>query len=211
MGVITDVVDSIFGGNSANKAAKISAGGADQMAQIIQDQYNTSRNDLAPWRTVGKSALDELAAATGIPNSSGVVSPSPDYSSFYKSPDYNFAFDQGQKALEGSLAARGLSKSGAALKELTGFGQGMASQYLNNYLNRLANIAGLGQTATNTTSALGANAATNSGQAIANAADATASGYLAKRQGQLGAFNAIANPFSSGGGSSLMQLAQMFM
>src|SRR5690606_28167033 len=41
----------------------------------------------------------------------------PDYSDFYNSPDYQFAFDEGMRATNASLAARGLSGSGRAMKE----------------------------------------------------------------------------------------------
>lgn len=43
-------------------------------------------------------------------------------------PGYKFRLEQGQKALERNLAAQGKYLSGAALKELTEYGQGMASQ-----------------------------------------------------------------------------------
>lgn len=43
-------------------------------------------------------------------------------------PGYQFRLEQGQKALERNLAAQGKYLSGAALKELTEYGQGMASQ-----------------------------------------------------------------------------------
>jgi hypothetical protein len=71
------------------------------------------------------------------------------YAQFRESPDYKFALEQGQRATNQSLAARGLSNSGAALKELTNYGQGVASQQLGNYKNQLMSLAGIGQTATN--------------------------------------------------------------
>lgn len=43
-------------------------------------------------------------------------------------PGYNFRLEQGRKALEKNLAAQGKYLSGAALKELTDYGQGAASQ-----------------------------------------------------------------------------------
>jgi len=125
----------------------------------------------------------------------------PDYSAFYKSPDYKFTFDQGQRAVNSGLAARGLSNSGRAMKELTRYGQGAASTQLNNYRNQLAALAGVGQTATTNTAQLGAATAGNIGQSYQNAADARASGYL-------GQANAINNTINQGTG--LYALSQLY-
>ena len=100
-----------------------------------------------------------------------------DWSSFFDSPDYQFAFDEGNRAVNAGLAARGLSNSGAAMKELTRYGQGMASQQLGNYTNRLAALAGIGQTATQATGSAGMQAANGIGTAQMAAGDARASGY----------------------------------
>lgn len=116
----------------------------------------------------------ELAGlrATPEPGTQG-----PDFSQFYQSPDYQFALEEGNKALDRSAASRGRLFSGAQMKGLSRYNQGMASQQFNNYANRLASIAGIGQTATNTTAGLGANYAANAGNALQNAGAARASGY----------------------------------
>lgn len=103
----------------------------------------------------------------------------PDYSRFYNSPDYQFANEQGMRAVTQGLAARGLSpESGPGLKALIRFGQGLASQKLGEYKNSLAALAGIGQTATGQTAAAGQNAAMGMSQAYQNAGDARASSYL---------------------------------
>ena len=50
-------------------------------------------------------------------------------------PSMAFQLKEGQNAIQGSLAARGLVNSGAALKELTRFGTGLAQQNYNNAAN----------------------------------------------------------------------------
>lgn len=66
-------------------------------------------------------------------------------------PFYQFQFQQGLDAVQGSAAARGMLDSGRALKELMGYGQGMASSQLdkgyNREMNRLQYLAGLGSNA----------------------------------------------------------------
>lgn len=55
---------------------------------------------------------------------------------------YKFRFNQGQEALNRSLAARGLANSGNRLMELTKYGQDMASQEYDNQANRLNALLG---------------------------------------------------------------------
>lgn len=68
---------------------------------------------------------------------------------FYESPDYQFRFREGQRAMDSSAAARGMLLSGAQLRALNEFGSGLASGEYGNYYNRLAGIAGMAQTPTN--------------------------------------------------------------
>lgn len=53
---------------------------------------------------------------------------------------YKFAFQQGNEAVNRSLAARGLLKSGNRLAELTKFGQGLASQQYGAEFDRMSNL-----------------------------------------------------------------------
>ncbi len=122
-------------------------------------------------------------------------------------PGYAFRLAEGQKALERSGAAKGMTLSGAQAKALTGYGQGMASQeYGNAYnryttdqtnlYNRLAGVAGTGQTAANQIGNVGMNTANQIssnqlGAGNANAAAWTAgTGALANGLNSWGNFNA---------------------
>lgn len=93
-------------------------------------------------------------------------------------PGYQFRFDEGQKALGNQLAGSGLRLSGRAIKEAQRFGQGMASGEFGNRFNRLASLAGLGQTATQATGSLGAQAGANIGSSLMQAGNAQAAGYM---------------------------------
>lgn len=106
-------------------------------------------------------------------------------------PGYQFAFNEGQRGLESSAAARGGLFSGAAGKALTKYGQGMADQQYGTHLNRLASLAGIGQTATNTVGGWGQNAASNVATGLQNAGNARASGIAnSANQWQQGMNNA---------------------
>lgn len=106
------------------------------------------------------------------------------YEGFYNSPDYQFAYDQGNKAAQARLAAIGLRDSGRAVKETGRFNQGLATQTLSEYRNGLARLAGVGQTATQDVSSQGGSAASNIGNAALQAGDARASSYLAAGRAQ---------------------------
>lgn len=117
-------------------------------------------------------------------------------------PGYQFRIDQGNQALERSAAARGGLNSGRALKDLTAYSQGAASQEygaaydrFNNdqstLYNRLAGIAGTGQSASNSLGSLGANTANAVAGNQIGAGNAQAAGYV-------GTGNAINNGISQG-------------
>lgn len=119
-------------------------------------------------------------------------STTPDYSAFYNSPDYQFTFGEGQRAVNSGLAARGLSNSGRAMKELTRYGQGAASTQLNTYRNALAAMAGVGQQTASNVGTQGMQTGQIVGQNTQSAADARASGYLGSANSWNSAINGAA-------------------
>lgn len=62
-------------------------------------------------------------------------------------PSYSWRFQQGQQAVERSLAARGLLQSGNAAIELQQYGQGMASQEYGAQFNRTLSAMGASESA----------------------------------------------------------------
>jgi hypothetical protein len=100
------------------------------------------------------------------------------YGGFYASPGYQFRQDEAARMVDQNAAARGRYMSGAREKALTRYSQGIASAEFGDYMNRLAAASGLGQTATNNSAILGANAASSVANNQINAGAARASGYL---------------------------------
>jgi hypothetical protein len=111
-------------------------------------------------------------------------------------PGYAFRLAEGQKLLDRTAARDSNLFSGGALKAATRYGQDMASQEFGNAYNRaltgynanvarsdtgynrLAAMAGLGQTAGTQIGAAGQNYATNAGNLMGQAGQATAAGQL---------------------------------
>ncbi|MBK6865536.1 MAG: hypothetical protein IPG91_19495, partial [Ideonella sp.] len=113
-----------------------------------------------PYREAGTSALAGIQALLKDPSSITTM------------PDYQFGFDQGSKALQNSATARGTTYSGQQAKALQRYGNDYAGTKLGESFNRLASLAGIGQTATSQTNALGQNYANSTANNITDAGNA---------------------------------------
>jgi hypothetical protein len=100
-----------------------------------------------------------------------------DWSWESSSPSYGFRFDEGQRALERSAAARGDLFSGGTGRELTRYGQNFASQEFENDWRRLGELAGDGEQATGTVVNVAGNYGDSAASNTLRAGDARASGY----------------------------------
>lgn len=110
---------------------------------------------------------------------------------FQSSPDYQFRLNEGLRGVERSAAARGMLGSGATLRALNDYAQNTASAEYGNWYNRLASLAGVGQSATTTGAQLGASAAAGAGNAIAQ-------GGMAAGQQRASGYNALASGIGAG-------------
>lgn len=59
-----------IGANAAGNAADAAASGANQANALSNSQFQQTRADLAPWRTTGAGALNQLASLFGLPTTS---------------------------------------------------------------------------------------------------------------------------------------------
>jgi len=106
-------------------------------------------------------------------------------------PGAQFRSEQGNKALQNSLLARGNALSGAALKEGMRYNQGLASQEFGSAYNRLAALSGQGQ---NAAASQGAGSM-QAGQSIGNTMQGIGNVQAA---GTIGAGNAWQNALGQG-------------
>lgn len=135
---------------------------------------------------------------TGTPQSPGTYTPGSSqpgvdpYASFYQSPDYAFRLGQGIKGLDASAAAGGSLDSGATRKAAIQYAGNLASGEYNNYANRLAALAGVGQTTATNLGNLGAQYASNVGNIAIGQGNNLASSYLAQGQNYSNTINNLA-------------------
>ncbi|UZB05543.1 hypothetical protein OM948_08840 [Xanthomonas citri pv. fuscans] len=157
-GAVAGAAVSVVGGVIANNKNKKANGQAQSAADA---NYYANTQNMQPYLNAGTGALNQLAQLNAG-----------NYSSFQESPDYQFALQQGIQGLDRSAAARGSLYSGGQQADLMQFGQGLASQQYNNYYNKLASLAGMGQSAASALAGVGntyANAtANNAYQGAAN-------------------------------------------
>lgn len=200
------VIGGVASGIGSSKAASAQENAANTSAATQLQMYNQTREDQAPWRAAGGTAVGQLSAGTAA---GGEFNRNFTMADFNADPGYQFRMDQGSRTLQASAAARGGLLSGGTLKALDRYGQDYASnEYSNAYnrynndqstrFNRLSSIAGLGQTSTAQTGAAGTAAANQISSAQLGYGNAAAAGYI--NQG-----NAISNGASSLGNFYLQQ------
>lgn len=224
LGIISGIASglgSILGASSARKAAKTQADAANRATAQEQAQYQQNRQDMAPWRQAGGASLGQLSDLLGLNTAPGGMGPTqrgPEFGAlnkrfsladFQAEPGYQFRMTEGLKGVNASAAARGGALSGGALKAIQQYGQDVASnEYGNAYsrynadqdrrYNRLASLAGLGQTATTETGRQGlATAQSTSGNMI-GAGNARASGYVGQANAITGGIDSLSSLYASG-------------
>lgn len=149
---------------AAKKAAAIQAASAAEATAESRRQYDQSRADMLPWLETGQRSLADLERELG--------------SEFKESEGYKFAVREGEKGVLSNLSALGMTNSGAALKRLTEFREGLASQDYDTWYNRKAGLAGAGQTQSSSLAHLGQTFANQNAQNQNFLGAAKASGYV---------------------------------
>ena len=202
-------ISGLLGQRAARTSASATEAAAAQSADVQREALAQQREMFErqiglqePWRQAGINALAQMQAERG-----GMPAAFTGQVDLTQDPGYAFRLSEGMKALERSAAARGGLLSGGTLKGIQRYGQDLASQeYQNAYnraltqynaamqreatgYNRLAALAGVGQTATGQQAAALSGMGGAIGQTAANlgnlymgagqaAGQARASGYL---------------------------------
>ena len=186
--VATAIIGSAVIGGAASylgssKAASAQEQAAQTAANTSMNMYNTTRNDLAPYRAIGSTSADQLTKQ--MPDLTAPISF--DASTLANTPGYQFNLTQGLKSTQKSAAARGLGVSGAALKGAASFATGLSDStygnqfnYANtnktNAFNRLSSLVNTGENAGAQTGNAGTSAANTSASAAIASGNAAAAG-----------------------------------
>lgn len=199
------------------------AGGGEGEAAIrarLAPQFSGS-NEVSSWSnpTALEAAVRaEMDKSAGAPAGPGAGSGDPQFGSlmrrfsmqdYQEDPGYQFRLSEGQRALDRASAAGGRFNSGRSMKDIVRFGQGQASQeYGNAYdrfnadgdrtYNRLAGVAGTGQTASNNVGAAGQAYASGAGNAQANYGQSAGSNIMAGGAARASAYTGAGNAQAAG-------------
>jgi hypothetical protein len=199
---------SIINRNAARKAGEMQNEAAKAANALQWQMFEQQRADAEPWRQAGMGALTGMQDADFKRDFTAA--------DFQKDPGYDFRMQEGQKALERSAAARGGLQSGGTMKALTQYGQNFASgEYQNAYnrfnadrdrrFNRLASLAGAGQTANSQIAAARSDATNAVTGNNLMAAQGMANAHM---QGQGGWANLLGGLGGLAGGAQWMQMQQ---
>ena len=198
---------------AGSRAAGAQVDAADRAAALQERIYNSmaARNQGA--ETLGNLARNRYGELVGLgPNTNAMgygsaVQPF-DMSKFQEDPGYNFRLSQGMKALNASMAAKGLGISGPNIKGAINFGQDAGSQEYGNAYNRyrqnrqdqldpLMYAMTGGTNATNATNTAMGNYGTNVGNLMGQAGQATGAGYLGAGNSVNNLFGALNNQYNT--------------
>lgn len=197
---------------TAGRAGDKVAAQAKRTRRDAATAFNEISGFYEPYSAPGADATRRLADLYGL---NGQFAQGGAFENFRTSPGYEFRFNEGQRALEQGAAARGMLHSGNALTALTNYGQGMASEEYNRYLQGLMAMSGMGQNAANALnqSRMGVLQTTAQSRGMQGAAKANAA--LAQGAGISSLINLGMQAFGMAGGfpgisSSLSGLGSMF-
>ena len=199
------IVSGVLGADAARSAARTQAASADRAMAQEREMYDLSRQDLAPYRETGYTALRDIEGMRPFLTAQF----GPDQFEQYLDPSMAFRQRLGEQSTARMANVGGGALSGNTLRALTDYGQGLASTEYGNAFNRfqdergniyntLANIAGMGQGAVNT--------GVNRGQSFAGQMTGLTTGQgAALAGGQIGAANAYGGAAQNVGNMAYLQ------
>lgn len=125
----------------------------------------------------------------------------PDFSAFYRTPDYLVAMEEGIQGLDRGAASRGRLYSGGADADRMRLASNIGSSAFGNFQNNLFRLAGIGGQANSQLNNLGQNFGNQAGAALQGIGNARASGYTNQANAWSNALNGVGTAFGNAWGS----------
>lgn len=198
IGAAGSIASSAMQSGAAEDAANTQANAAKSAQALQKQEFDQTQANLQPWMTAGQSALSQIQTLFGLgPGGNGTPNTAAMQSALQNYPGYQFAQQQGLQSLDRVAASRGLTLSGAQLKDAQTYGQGLATSTFGNYLSGLQSISAQGLGAAGNLGNFGQNYANSSGNLILNQGQAQAAGTV-------GSANAITSGLQGALNNSLM-------
>jgi hypothetical protein len=192
LGAFGSLAGGYLTGQAAKDAANIQAQSAQNALALQREQFEYQKGLLEPYRQAGESALGRLSGVMGLDGQ-----PAQPQQLLDMDPGYAFRLGEGMKALERVQAARGNMLSGGAIKAGQRYAQDFASGEYGNAYNRLANIAGLGQTVGGQLGSAAQQFGQTAGETMSQGANALAAGRVGRTSGYMGGIGGAVGSFQN--------------
>jgi hypothetical protein len=167
-----------------------------QWDPIMQKTFGTKWTSLFPPETSGgnqQGAGGNANSGTGAGNNQFAAAVNMPKYQWQASPGYDWRLQEGIRGIDSSAAASGNLLSGATLKALNKYSQGIASDEYSNVFNRLGTMAGYGSSASGQSANLAMQTGQNIGQNLMAGANARGSGYINQANAYSGIGSGIMN------------------
>lgn len=191
-----NLYSGIQGNQAVKEMTRAQQASNDKALALQSKMYDQTSANMSPFLTAGSSANSRLSDLLGVSANSGAdgygsLAEPFSIEKLQADPGYQFRLEQGTKAMNQSLGAKGSLFSGEALKAAQNFGQGLADQTYNdayerynadqgNQFNRLNTVSGSGQNAAANLGAAGNNYANQASDLYQNTGNITANGLVAR-------------------------------
>ncbi len=189
MGLL-DNLSAIFGGSSAQvggEAARETGRFSRQAIEELRRQFGITQEQIAPFIEAGVGALPEVvrgATTGGLSERLGEI---------FETPIFERLVGERGRAVEGQLAAGGLTRSGTALEEAAAIPTDIGLALESLLSGRQTALAGTGQAATFGQAGLGAGTSTNIANLLTQQGRDIASGILTDAQARAAGGQNIVN------------------
>lgn len=177
------LLSGIIGGISANRASKRARKSQIEALAETRRQFDKSLELAQPGIDRGNIAGDELLRLLGLAEGGSDI----DLTGI---PGFDFQTEQGTRALNAARSSGGTS-GGALTRDFARFNQGLASDFYRDYANRLANLAGTGQSAALQAGNQAIASGNTGAQILTNIGNTRASGVINQSNAVTGAIDDI--------------------
>lgn len=177
------ILSAVLGMFGANKAASAQKASAQNQLDFNKQVYGDISANFKPYLDMGLQGQQAYNSLLGLGQAPA------GFTGFQQSPGYQWAMQQGMDAAQSRAAAGGGLNSGKTLQDLNAFGQGLANQEYQTYLNRLQGIGQQGQNAAGMQGAAAQQYAANGMNAMGSMGDARAAGYVGGANALMGGIN----------------------
>lgn len=128
------IFSTVFGGKGSKQKQQSTSSSQNLAYQPVQQAFNP----LLGYATSGADSLKKLLGGDTT-----------EFDTYRKGTGYDFEKDRGESGIMTMLGSKGMRNSGAALKSLTQFNDGLQRSSINSYIEKLLGLTGVGFNAGN--------------------------------------------------------------